>query len=123
MFKYVPDPPETDKPNESDPASPYASADSRKLHEAAERALDHYLKPAAPKQHCPGRMFLVAPDLDQHALLAHACESMASASVMLSDFAALLDPPYRSTVLGIAQVVMCGELAVNRALDTLDATT
>ncbi|MFW6752153.1 DUF6124 family protein [Pseudomonas glycinae] len=123
MFKYVPDPPETDIPNESDPTSPYSSTDSKKLHEAAERALDHYLKPTAPKQHCPGRMFLVAPDLDQHALLAHACESMTSASVMLSDFAALLDPPYRSTVLGIAQVVMCGELAVNRTLDTLDATT
>jgi hypothetical protein len=123
MFKYVPDPPEKDAPNEFDPTSPYSSTDSKKLHEAAERALDHYLKPTAPKQHCPGRMFLIAPHIDQHALLAHACESMASASVMLSDFAALLDPPYRSTVLGIAQVVMCGELAVNRALDTLDATT
>ena len=108
---------------DTEDTSPYESVDSRKLHEAAERALDHYLKPTAPKRHCPGRMFLVAPDLDQHALLAHACESMTSASVMLSDFAALLDPPYRSTVLGIAQVVMCGELAVNRALDTLDATT
>ena len=123
MFKHVPDPPEKDAHNESDPTSPYSSTDSKKLHEAAERALDHYLKPTAPKQHCPGRMFLIAPHIDQHALLAHACESMASASVMLSDFAALLDPPYRSTVLGIAQVVMCGELAVNRALDTLDATT
>jgi len=68
-------------------------------------------------------MFQISPDMDDESLLAHACESMTSASVMLSDFAALLDPPYRSTVLGIAQVVMCGELAVNRALDTLDATT
>jgi hypothetical protein len=32
---------------ESDPASPYESLDSKKLHEAAERALDHYLTPAA----------------------------------------------------------------------------
>jgi len=123
MFKITPNPPETDVETDSDPTSPYSSTDSKKLHEAAERALDHYLKPTAPKQHCPGRMFLIAPHIDQHALLAHACESMASAGVMLSDFAALLDPPYRSTVLGIAQVVMCGELAVNRALDTLDATT
>ena len=67
------------------------------------------------------RSFMLAATFEF--LLAHACESMTSASVMLSDFAALLDPPYRSTVLGIAQVVMCGELAVNRALDTLDATT
>ncbi len=48
---------------------------------------------------------------------------MASASVLLRDFAALLDPPYRSTVLSIAQVVMCGGLAVNRALDRLAPTT
>lgn len=61
MFKYVPDPPEKDAPNESYPTSPYSSTDSKKLHEAAERALDHYLKPTAPKQHCPGRMFLIAP--------------------------------------------------------------
>ena len=123
MFKITPNPPETDVETDSDPTSPYSSTDSKKLHEAAERALDHYLKPTAPKKHCPDRMFLVAPHIDQHALLAHACESMTSASVMLSDFAALLDPPYRSTVLGIAQVVMFGELAVTRALDTLDATT
>jgi len=123
MIKPTPNPPETDVSSESDPTSPYSTTDSKKLHDAAERALDHYLKPTAPKQHRPGRMFLIAPHIDQHALLAHACESMASASVMLSDFAALLDPPYRSTVLGIAQVVMCGELAVNRALDTLDPVT
>ncbi|UVL01221.1 hypothetical protein LOY56_13220 [Pseudomonas sp. B21-048] len=45
---------------------------------------------------------------------------MASASVMLSDFAALVGEPYRSTMLGIQQVVMNGELAVNRVLDNLD---
>ena len=61
-------------------------------------------------------MFLVDPNTGAEDLMAHACESMASASVMLSDFAALLDSPYRNTVLGIQQVVMLGELAVNRAL-------
>ena len=40
MFKLTPNPPVTD------PASPYESPDSKKFHEAAERALDHYLKPA-----------------------------------------------------------------------------
>ena len=39
MFKVTPNPPVTD------PASPYESPDSKKLHEAAERALDHYLGP------------------------------------------------------------------------------
>jgi len=45
MFKHVPDPPEKDAPNESDPTSPYSSTDSKKLHEAADSALDHYLCP------------------------------------------------------------------------------
>jgi hypothetical protein len=40
MFKVTPNPPETD------PASPYESLYSKKLHEAAKRALDHYLLPA-----------------------------------------------------------------------------
>jgi len=52
-------------------------------------------------------------------LLANACESLASATVMLSDFAGLLEGPNRKTLLGIAQVVMLGELAVNQALDNL----
>ncbi|EJM62093.1 hypothetical protein PMI30_04823, partial [Pseudomonas sp. GM50] len=43
MFKPTPNPPETD------PTSPYESLDSKKLNEAADRALDHYLKPPIPK--------------------------------------------------------------------------
>ena len=39
-------------------------------------------------------MFMVAPNTSTESLLANACESMASASVMLSDFAGLLDTPY-----------------------------
>jgi hypothetical protein len=39
---------------------------------------------------------------------------------MASDFAALLEGSQRSTMLGIAQVIMLGELAVNQALDNLD---
>ena len=56
MCKITPNPPETD------PASPYESNDSKKFHHAAERALDHYLKPAtaimaAPYK--PSTMFLI----------------------------------------------------------------
>ncbi|MBX9407710.1 hypothetical protein K5E40_18705 [Pseudomonas baetica] len=65
-------------------------------------------------------LFHVSPDTANETLLAHACESLASASVMLSDFAGLLDTPHRNTLLGIQQVVMLGELTVNRALDNLD---
>jgi hypothetical protein len=39
---------------------------------------------------------------------------------MLSEFAGLMDMPYRNMMLGIQSVVMLGELAVNRVLDNLD---
>jgi hypothetical protein len=39
---------------------------------------------------------------------------------MASDFAAYLQGPHRSTMLGIQQVIMLADLAVNRALDNID---
>jgi len=103
----------------TDPVSPYESLNSRKLHEAAERALDHYLAPAhiMATPYTPSSMFLVNPQTDTESLLANACESLASATAMLGDFAGTLEGPGRNTALGIAQVVMLGELAVNQALD------
>ncbi|TBN47107.1 DUF6124 family protein [Pseudomonas sp. BGI-2] len=116
MFKITPNPPEADD------VSPYDSTDSKKLNEAADRALDYYLKPVIPKDspRIPSTIYFVAPDTDDETLLVNACESMASASVMLSNFAGLMEGPHRNTVLGIQQVVMLGELAVNRMLDRLD---
>ena len=75
------------------------------------------LKSSAP--HNPSRMFVIAPDIDTESLLAHACESLASESVMASDFATFLDGPQRSMLLGIQQVIMLADLAVNRALDNV----
>jgi len=92
MLKITPDPPETD--------DLYARVN------------------ATPRK--PSHTFVVAPDLDTETLLVHACESLASASVMTSDFAALLEGTQRSTMLGIAQIIMLSELAVNQALDNLD---
>jgi hypothetical protein len=77
-------------------------------------------KPTPNPPRNPSPFFLVAPDIDTESLLAHACESLASANVMASDLAGFLDSPHRHTLLGIAQVIMLGELAVNRALDNLD---
>jgi hypothetical protein len=65
-------------------------------------------------------MFIVNPQLDTETLLAHACESLASANVMAMDLADHMDGPSRNSLLGIAQVIMLGELPVNRALDQLD---
>lgn len=122
MKKPTPNPPETDTPADPDPTSPYAAIDTHKLHEAADRALDYYLKPAPPIMATPytaNALFLVNPNADTESLLANACESLASATVMLGDFAGTLEGPSRHTALGIAQVVMLGELAVNQALDNV----
>lgn len=114
MVKVTPNPPDTD------PASPYESLDSKKLNEAAERALDFYLNPAAIMNNTPRKpstLYMVAPDADQEALLVQTCENLASASVMASDIAALVEGPHRNTLLALQQVIMLGELAVNRMLD------
>ena len=91
MFKHTPNPPDSEAESVS---------------------------PKTPRK--PSTMFVVAPDIDTESLLANACESLASASVMISDFATLLEGPHRNTVLGIQQVIMLGELTVNRALDNID---
>lgn len=72
------------------------------------------------KPYSPRTMFMIVPDMDTESLLAHACESLASANVMASDFATCLTGPQRNTALAIAQIVMLAELAVNRALDNVD---
>ena len=123
MKKPTPNPPETDAIPDANSTSPYASVDTRKLHEAADRALDFYLKPSAAimsAPYIPNQMFLVNPKADTESLLANASESLSSATVMLGDFAAMLEGTHRKTLLGIAQVLMLGELAVNKALDNVD---
>jgi hypothetical protein len=90
MFKITPNPPETD----TDDVSPYESTDSKKLNTGS--------------------------DTDHETLLVNACETLASASVMLSDFAGQLNGTQRHTLLGIQNSVMLGELAVNRMLDNVD---
>ena len=112
----------TDETFSAEATSPYESPNSKKFHEAAERALDHYLKPNALtlRFHKPSTMFQVAPEQDSESLLVHACESLASANVMTLDLADRTQGTSRNTLLGIAQVIMLGELAVNRALDRID---
>ncbi|MFZ3279943.1 MULTISPECIES: DUF6124 family protein [unclassified Pseudomonas] len=126
MKKPTPNPPETDAIPDANSTSPYVSIETRKLHEAADRALDFYLKPSAAimsAPYIPNQMFLVNPKADTESLLANASESLSSATVMLGDFAAMLEGTHRKTLLGIAQVVMLGELAVNKALDNVEVTT
>ncbi|MGG2020910.1 hypothetical protein AB1J88_12835 [Pseudomonas sp. S8] len=116
MIKPTPNPPETD------PTSPYESLDSKKLHDAADRALDHYLcaPGATPPPRRTRRMYAVTADFKNEELLADACETLASARTIANDFAHLIPASQRRTLLGIAQLIMLGELAVNRALDNLE---
>ncbi len=118
MIKETPNPPETDD------VSPYESPPiPKKLNEAAERALNHYLNPAAlksPTIRKPSTMYMLAPALKDEDLLAHTCESLAQASVMASNFATYLEGPHRNTAMAIQQIVMLAELAVNRMLDNLN---
>ena len=116
MFKVTPNPPETA------PAFPHESADSKKFNEAADRALSHYLGPAQimASTNQPERMYLANPKYNSESLLANASETLGSASEMLINFAATLDTSHRKTALGIAQVVMLGEIAVNQALDSVE---
>ncbi|MCY1454170.1 hypothetical protein D9M71_712170 [compost metagenome] len=104
MFKVTPNPPDADptssSENSDDPIP--SAADIR----------------ATPRKLCS--MFIVNPELDVETLLAHVCESLASANVMTLDLADRTEGTSRNTLLGIAQVIMLGELAVNRALDRMD---
>ena len=67
----------------------------------------------------PSTMYTLNPELDAHTLLGDACESLASAHVMTLDLADRTEGPNRHYLLGIAQIIMLGELSVNRALDQL----
>ncbi|KAA0969193.1 DUF6124 family protein [Pseudomonas sp. ANT_H12B] len=104
MFKPTPNPPGS----ETETTIP-----------AADGTLEDYLN-FSSTQHKPNTMFTIVPEVDTETLLAHACESLASANVMASDLAGFLPGPYRNALLGIAQIIMLGELAVNRALDNID---
>jgi hypothetical protein len=115
MDKLIPDPPEHDD------VSPYESLDSKKLHDAAHRALDHYLKPTLAKLRFSDlrsdRLFSVAPDVGLESLLANASEDLASVKVMAADLAFEIEGSRRSVALAICRMVDGALLLVDKALD------
>ena len=120
MFKVTPNPPDTDTPS----VSPYAAPGSRTLHDAAERALDHYLQPPCPNAPAtnkrPSTIFTVIPDLDNETLLAHASETLAAVNVLASDLAFELEGSHRHVALAIQQMVSLSQLLGERTLDSVD---
>ena len=117
MIKPTPNPPEHEA------TSPYESFDSKKLHEAAERALDHHLGTAPDKQSkCrKGALFIVAPDLHTETLLANASEDLLSISAIAADLADGVEGSRRSIALALSRMADGVHLLVERALDHIDS--
>ncbi|RON40160.1 hypothetical protein BK666_26885 [Pseudomonas frederiksbergensis] len=117
MFKVTPNPPNTGPV----PYDASLDLDPTKMKEAADRALDFYLKPGATKTQIPphkrSTIFTIDAAVDDETLLVQAYDSLSSASVMASDFAELMEGPQRKRMLLLQQVIMMGEIAVNRVLD------
>ena len=114
MFKATPNPPETD------PVSPYSTLDSRKLHAAANKALDHYLKPdishLRSSQDRAMKMFTVVPDANPEALTIETYETFSSVSILLLDLAESLDDKPRHLAMAIYQLSELGLMLVERSL-------
>ncbi|WP_454846425.1 DUF6124 family protein [Pseudomonas farris] len=116
MFKPTPNP-----PPETDPVSPYATLNSKKLHEAAEKALDHYLKPdiesLRSSQDRAMKMFTVVPDANPEALAIQTYETFSSVSILLLDLAESLDDKPRYLAMAIYQMSEMGLMLAERSLD------
>ncbi|TWC22174.1 MULTISPECIES: DUF6124 family protein [unclassified Pseudomonas] len=119
MIKETPNPP---KPASTFPYGDYAP---EKLQEAADRALDLYLKPddceSAPKPSV--QLFTVADGVDTEVLLANLSETLASANAMLNDLAFDQDGSRRHVALGVAQMIELGMLLANKCLDRVELRT
>jgi hypothetical protein len=109
MVKVTPNPPDADPAAPSD--EPVSDTPNNTPSFADIKATPHKL--------CS--LFTVNPEADNETLLAYACESLASANVLATDLADQLEGTSRNALLGIAQVIMLGELAVNRVLDRIES--
>ncbi|APV39967.1 hypothetical protein PFAS1_11635 [Pseudomonas frederiksbergensis] len=115
MFKVTPNPPDTD------PVSPYESPNSKKLNDAAERALDHHFPPADPKPpRRNGQLFSVSPGINPETLLANASEDLLSISAIAANLADDVDGSRRSVALALSRMADGVHLLVERMLDHLD---
>lgn len=116
MFKPTPNP-----PPETDPVSPYATLDSKKLHAAADKALDHYLKPditsLRSSQDRTMKMFTVVSDANPEALTIETYETFSTVSILLLDLAESLDDKPRHLAMAIYRMSELGLMLVERSLE------
>ncbi|MCG6573471.1 hypothetical protein EGM97_01980 [Pseudomonas sp. AF32] len=113
MIKETPNPP---KPASTFPYGDYAP---EKLKEAADRAMDHYLKPddSDSEPNPSTQLFTVTDGVNPEVMLANLSETLASANAMLSDLAFDLEGSRRHVALGVAQMIELGTLLANKCLD------
>ncbi|MDM8189780.1 hypothetical protein EVS84_06750 [Pseudomonas koreensis] len=115
MKKPTPNPPETPD------ISPYESLESKKFHEAAERALDHHFKPAVdPHLKRENGLFKLSPGTDAEALMANASEDLLSISVIACDLADDLHGSRRSVALALSRMADGVRLMVEGTLDQIE---
>jgi hypothetical protein len=108
LKKITPNPPETS--TDTDPLD---------LSETTERAVSARLR--NPSHTDPiSHVFTITPGVDSTTLLSHACETLASLNVLITDLACKLESSKRNVALSIQQLAVIAELLVNQALDNID---
>ncbi|MET0777543.1 MAG: DUF6124 family protein [Pseudomonas mandelii] len=111
MKKSSPNPPES--PTDDDPL------DLAQLSETTERLVSARLR--NPSHTDPvSHLFTIVPGVDSVTLLSHACETLASLNVLITDLACKLEGSNRNVALSIQQLAVIAELLVNQALDNVD---
>ncbi|SFW83042.1 MULTISPECIES: DUF6124 family protein [Pseudomonas] len=117
MVKITPNPPRAED------LSAYTTLDTKKLREAADRALNIHLSstPAKPDTQ-DGQVFTVVPELNTESVLTSLSETLASADALVSALGFELEGSRRHVALGIQQLIELAGLLANRALDDLETT-
>ncbi|WP_431080994.1 DUF6124 family protein [Pseudomonas thivervalensis] len=111
MIKPTPNPPK------ADPRPARKSLDAKNLDKAAQKALDHYLKPDPSKPERQLDYFIVAPDADPEGMLAHTYETFCSVSTLILDLSEDLEGAPRNLALAIHQMGEMGVLLLEKLLD------
>ncbi|MBT2337744.1 MULTISPECIES: DUF6124 family protein [Pseudomonas] len=116
MVKITPNPPKAED------LCAYTTLDTKKLREAADRALNVHLSPTTPgnPDTQDGQVFSVVPGINTESVLTSLSETLASANAMGSDLAFELEGSRRQVALGIQQLIELGSLLANRALDDME---
>ena len=114
---------ETPNPAETDDVSPYESLDSKKLNDAAERALDYHFPSIADIKatpRTPTTLFTVDSEATNETLVVFLVEILASVDVMVHQLVDHLEGGSRNALLGISNNIMLAEITANRVLDNID---